>query len=310
MESDVTSHDGVEIFPEGKYPNESMRVLFERSSCRSFSDQKVAPHVLRLVLEAGTHAPSAGNLQPYSIIKIENEDTKRRLAGLCGQGFIGEAPVDLIFSIDLHRIARWASLEVAPFTATCSFDHFWVSLLDTAICAQNICTAADSMGLGSVYVGTVISFFRELRDMLQLPKGVLPVVLLCLGYPKTKVVPRKKLGVDVVVHDERYHELEDRVLLDAFNQKYSGPDSRRVEITEKRLSTIESVCREVHGEEFAKKCLDRIRENGYISSAQRYFGLHYRANEMPKGNEEYLRIIEEFGFDWFREYRRSKHSTT
>jgi hypothetical protein len=61
---------------------------------------------------------------------------------------------------------------------------------------------------------------------------VFPVVLLCLGYPEKKVPVRKKLGVEVVVHEERYRELGDCELLEAFNEKYGGPDSRRVEITE------------------------------------------------------------------------------
>ena len=50
-------------------------------------------------------------------------------------------------------------------------------------------------------------------------------------------------------------------------------------------------------------CLSRIRENGYITAVQRYFGLHYRANRMPKGNLDYLKIMEEFGFHWFKKFQ-------
>jgi FMN reductase [NAD(P)H] len=255
-----------------------------------------------VILEAGTHAPSAGNLQPYSIIKIESPETRRKLAELCEQAFIGEAPINLIFCIDFHRLERWAELEAAPFTATSSFRHFWVSFQDTAMCAQNICTAADAMGLGSVYIGTVLEIFPQLREMLRLPKGVFPVVLLCLGYPRTKVEPRKKLGPNIIVLDEKYREIEDAGLLRAFSEKYSGKDDRKLEINEERLNTIFQVCREVRGEDFAKKCVDRIRQNGHISSVQRYFGLHYRADRMPKGNMEYLRIMEASGFNWFKDF--------
>jgi FMN reductase [NAD(P)H] len=283
-----------------------MKLLFERGSCRSYEDREIPEGVLRAVLEAGTHAPTGGNLQPYSIIKIRNGDTRRKLAEYCGQGFIGEAPVVLLFCIDLHRIGRWAGLEVAPFTATSSFRHFWVSFQDTIICAQNICTAADAMGLGSVYIGTALEIFPELRDMCQLPEGVFPVVLLCLGYPDKEILSRKKLGVDIVVHDEGYRENEDEDLVTAFTEKYTGRDSRRVEITEERLETIRKVCEEVHGEAFATKCVERIRENGFISQVQRYFGLHYRADRMPRGNAEYLRLMEESGFGWFKEYQPAK----
>jgi FMN reductase [NAD(P)H] len=289
-----------------EYPNETIKLLFERSSCRDFLDKKIPADVLQFVLEAGTHAPTGGNLQPYSIIKIEDTAIKQKLAEMCGQSFIGKAPVLLLFCIDLHRIERWASLEVAPFTATSSFRHFWVSFQDAMICAQNICTAADSMGLGSVYIGTVIDMPADIQAMFNLPKGVFPVVLLCMGYPTTRPKPRKKLPVDVVVHSERYHEMEDQELVAAYREKY--PDYK-LEATEERLEAILKVCRQVHGEEFAKKCLARIKTDGYINRVQHYFGLHYRADLMPEGNDEYLRLMEEFGFDWFKKYVPSLEAT-
>ena len=185
--------DGVDS-SVNRFPNETVRLLLERSSCRSFLDKKVPDDVLKLVLEAGVHAPTAGNLQPYSIIKIEEDETKRKLAEMCGQSFIGKAPLLLLFCLDFHRLERWARLEIAPFTATSSFRHFWVGIQDTVMCAQNMCTAADSVGLGSVYIGTVIDFPVEMQAMFSLPKHVFPVVLLCLGYPTKRMKPRSKLG--------------------------------------------------------------------------------------------------------------------
>lgn len=293
-----------------EHPNETMKLLIERASCRDFSNKKISSQVLQLILEAGIHAPTAGNLQPYSVIKIEDDKTKQKLAKMCWQDFISDAPVLLLFCVDWHRIERWASLKVAPFTATSSFRHFWVSFQDVVICAQNICTAADSMGLGSVYIGSIIEHITAIKDMFKLPKGVFPVVLLCIGYPKTKPQPRKKLGVDVIVHSERYREIGDQELIDAFNEKYHEEFEiskgysigTKFEITKKLLEKISEVCREVHGEEFAKKCVDQIKENGYINTAQYYFGLHYRANAMPIGNKNFLKLMEEFGFNWFKKY--------
>jgi nitroreductase len=269
-------------------------------------DKKIPSDVLRLVLEAGTHGASAGNLQPYSILRVEDEEIKRKLAEKCEQNFIGKAPLLLLFCLDFHRNDRWASLEAAPYTATSSFRHFWVGLQDVVICAQNICTAADSMGLGSVYIGTVIDFPTDIQAMFKLPKGVFPVVLLCLGYPKTRPKSRNKLDTDVVVHLERYRELGDEELLQVYNEKYRG---ERIAISEERLNTVLKVCREVHGEEFAKKCADRIKKNGYINRAQYQFGLHYRADVMPKGNDEYMRLMKEFGFTCFKKYTPLSAST-
>jgi len=74
----MPSHHGVEVSRDDEYSNQTMKLLIERASCRSFSDKKIAPDVLQLILEAGIHAPTGGNLQPYSIIKIEAEEPKQR----------------------------------------------------------------------------------------------------------------------------------------------------------------------------------------------------------------------------------------
>jgi FMN reductase [NAD(P)H] len=193
-------------------------------------------------------------------------------------------------------------LEVAPFTATSAFRHFWISFQDTVMCAQNICTAADAMGLGSCYIGSVLEMFDEIKERFELCEGVLPVVLLTIGYPSERPLPRKKLGVDIVVHDEFYSDLEDDELLKALKDKYTGKDSRSLGITEERLDAFRGVCSETQGEEFAERAVEKVMENGHFSAVQRYFGLHYRADLMPRGNLDFLDTMEEFGFNWFKEF--------
>lgn len=294
---EMPTHHGIDAQPPGEYPNETIRLLYERGSCRVFRDQKIPPDLLETVLGAGPHAATGGNLQPYSIVQIEDEEHRRELAELGGQVFIGHAPVNLLFCIDYHRLERWSRLSDAPFTATRAFRHFWIAFQDTIICAQNICTAADAVGLGSVYIGTVMEFFPRLREMCRLPEGVFPVVLLCLGYPGGGIPVKRKLGTAAVVHRETYQEMTDQDLVAAFDRKYPG---LRVEATPERKHHIAEVCRKVHDEAYAIRCLARIEADGFINPAQRYFGLHYGADEMPEGNAEFVRLTEEFGFRWFR----------
>ncbi len=288
-----------------EYPNETTRLLFERASCRNFEDRPVDPDLLTLILDAGIHAASGGNLQPFSIIKILDRDTSARLADLCSnQPFIARAPVNLLFCIDFCRLKRWAALEAAPFTATSSFRHFWISFQDTIIAAQNICTAADANGLGSVYVGSVLECFRQLREMFELPEGVFPVVLLSLGHPKFEPHPRRKLPVGIVVHDGKYREMADEELLAAYGGKYLRPAP--VEATPERLETFKEVCEAVGGPVFAAHCLERVQRAGGFNEVQRYFGLHYRANRMPANNTDFLEALKEAGFRCFEEYSRDR----
>jgi nitroreductase len=300
----MPSHHGAEENqPAGEPdPNETIRLLLERASLRDFADRAIPPEVRDLILKAGVHAASGGNLQPISILSIEEAEPRARLGELCMQPFVAKAPLHLLFLIDWHRMERWARMEDAPFTATSSFRHFWISFQDVIISAQNICTAADAVGLGSVYIGTVLEFFPTLREMFALPDAVFPVVLLCLGYPKNLPKPRVKLPPESMIHRERYRDPSDEELLAAFREKYG---SVRVETTEERLEVYRGVCRRAHGEEFAAAAVARVRAQGWFNAVQRYFGLHYRADEMALDNETYLRLMEEFGFHWFKKWEGS-----
>ena len=282
-----------------QYANETMRVLLERGSCRVFEDRNVDDALLGQVLEAGVQAASGGNIQPWSAIVIRNQETKDKLTDLNGgQKFISRAPVNILFCIDMHRMERWAELMVAPYTATSSFRHFWISFQDTVIAAQNICTAADALGLGSVYVGTVLECFRELREMFGLPQVVFPVVLLSMGWPVKPPAPRSKLPKSMLVHREKYRAPGDEELLEAMDKKYDTTFPAKAE----SLARLKKTCLGAHGPKFADKCLAKVEEQGYISMVQRYFGLHYTADTMPQGNEEYLKILAECGFSWFQEF--------
>jgi len=287
-----------ENYDKSEYENETLKILFERSSVRIFLSRKVPENVLKRVIEAGLHSASAGNLQPYSIIKVEDEERKKLLAELCLQKFISKAPVLLVFCLDFHRLERWANLSSAPFTAAKSFRHFWVAFIDVSICAQTICTAAESFGLGSVYIGTIIESAERVRDVLKLPEKVFPIILVCLGYPSVRPKPQKKLGYNIIVSNEEYREPSDEELLKAFNEKY---DRIKVKVNEERLKLAEEVYRNLLGEEPAKIFCEKIRASGYFNPAQYYFLLHYHADLMCRDNELFVKMLENAGLKFFKE---------
>lgn len=289
-----------------QYSNETMKLLYERASCRTFKDMPIPEGLLNEVIEAGLHGATGGNLQPYSIIKITGEGTKRRLVDECGmQAIVKHAPVDLLFCIDFRRIRRWAEACSAPFTALNSYRHFWIAFQDTIICAQNICTAADSVGLGSVYIGTVESCFNELRPIFDIPEGVLPVVLLCLGYPAKYPATAQKLGIEAVVHEETYKDLPIDRLNQLQDEKYNY---KRFQFSESNLSEIREVASDIGGKEYGDEMISKIEEQGYINMAQRYFGLHYTANTMCTGSREFLETLLSYGFTWVegKDYLKNK----
>jgi len=279
-----------------KYQNEIIKCLYERASVRSFTDQEVSNDTLRTIIDAGCHAATGGNLQPYSIIEIRSDEKKQALMNTkCMQPIVKNAPVSLLFCIDWYRIEQWAKANHAPYAVRQSYRHFWIAFQDTIIAAQNICTAADSLGLGSVYLGTVESCFDELRPMFNLPKGVFPVVILSLGYPKKYPEPAKKLMYDDIVHKENYVPSSDNQLNIMMNKKY---DHRTTPLTDKNLNQIYTVAETIHGKNYAKSAVDYANEIGHIHEAQKYFGLHYVASEIRKGNQAFLDSLRLAGFEW------------
>jgi len=304
----LPTHHGLEAQVEGNYPNETLRLLHQRGSCRLFKDQKITGDILELILGAAVHAPSGGNLQSFCIVKIEDPVRREELMKICGnQSFIGEAPLNLVICLDQRRNMRWAKLDVAPFTGMNQIRSFLMGIQLTGIVGQAICVAADALDLGSCYVGTALAKAGEVAEFLELPRGVFPGVLISIGYPAEKIPTMKKHQLGTILHEERHKDLSDNELLTAYSEKHETPDVNRVEITERRLKKLYETCFNVHGEDFAKQSVAHARELGYINPVQRYYGLHYRADSVfTSPNSEFVKIIEKQGWNICQNYERHR----
>lgn len=82
---------------------EILECMKERYSCRKFTDRHIDDDLLYELISTGLCAPTGGNLQPYSIITVRKRETKEVLAKLCGQSFIAEADVNLVFILDWSK---------------------------------------------------------------------------------------------------------------------------------------------------------------------------------------------------------------
>lgn len=283
--------------------DDSLDVLLSRSSLRHFDERPVEPEVLERILEAGVHAASGGNLQPWSAILVRDPGTRARLAEMCGQEFMAKAPVHLLFCLDLHRNETIARAGAAPYTARHAFRHFWISFQDVVIAAQSMSTAADMLGLGSVYIGTIMEFAEETREMFALPEGVHPVVLVCMGYPAAGVartimpkLPRKHL-----VHEERYAEPVPQALWTDYLEREGN---RQTPVNEKTEEMFRASCSISVDDAFAEECMARARGQGGFNAAQRRFGIHYPACAMPCNNLEMIEEMRKAGLFFFEKWDR------
>ena len=171
--------------------NETIRLLDARCSTRAYDPTPPTDEEKRVVLHAAMRAPTAGNLMLYSILEIEDQALKDRLAVTCDhQPFIARAPWVLLFVADFQK---WMDLFAAcgcdelpgvPHGVTPGLGDLLMACNDALIAAQNAVVAAESLGIGSCYIGDIMELGETHAELLQLPRYTFPAAMLCLGRPK------------------------------------------------------------------------------------------------------------------------------
>ncbi|MBQ3256572.1 MAG: nitroreductase family protein [Oscillospiraceae bacterium] len=195
--------------------NEVIRQLHARKSVRVFTDKEITPEEKRAVLEAAVQAPSAGNQQLYTILDITDQSIKDKLVDTCDhQPMIAEAKMVLVFCADCKK---WYDAYVATGCEPRKpgVGDLLLAVCDTVIAAQNAVTAAESLGIGSCYIGDIMENCAEQRRLLGLPEYVMPVGMVIFGYPTEQQARRPKperVDMEYIVHENGYKALSDEQL--------------------------------------------------------------------------------------------------
>lgn len=187
--------------------NPVLQQLRGRKSVRVYEDRPIPAEIKRTVLEAAIQAPTAGNMALYTILDITDPEKKAALAKSCDdQPFIATAPMVLIFCADYHRwydvFCQYVDQVRKPDTG-----DLFLAQADALIAAQNAVVAAHSLGLGSCYIGDITENYEYHKQLLNLPKYVVPAAMLCFGYPTAQQESRPKPPrhpVEDLVHENGY----------------------------------------------------------------------------------------------------------
>ena len=188
--------------------NTVIQQLYDRKSVRVYEDRPLEPEVKRVILEAAVQAPTAGNMSLFTILDITDPATKEALSKSCdNQPFIATAPMVLIFCADYRRwYDVFASCDETARTPM--IGDLFLAQADAIIAAQNAVVAAESLGVGSCYIGDITENFEYHCQLLQLPQFVVPAAMLCFGYPTEQQKNRPKpvrFQVEDLVHENHYH---------------------------------------------------------------------------------------------------------
>ncbi|WP_129674707.1 NADPH-dependent oxidoreductase [Candidatus Chloroploca sp. Khr17] len=192
--------------------NETVDVLLGHCSVRAYSNEPVPEGALEVMIAAAQSASTGSNLQSWSVIAVTDPERKARLAELGGkQNFIARAPLFLVWLTDLGRVARAAEAREMPHQALDYLETFLMGSVDAAIAAQNAAIAAESLGLGMVYVGAMRNKPEEVAAELGLPPRTFAVFGMAVGYPDPErpAAVKPRLPLDAVLHREQYQADQD-----------------------------------------------------------------------------------------------------
>ncbi|MCD1258873.1 oxygen-insensitive NADPH nitroreductase [Paenibacillus athensensis] len=198
--------------------NDTIALLLQHRSIRKFTADPLAPEQVGHIIAAAQHASTSSNMQAYSVIGVTDEAVKRQLAALAGnQGYIVECPLFLVWCADLYRYAQAAGRHTdTPVTGNA--ENLIVATVDTALAAQNAAIAAESMGLGIVYIGGIRNQPDEVSALLKLPELVYPVFGMCVGVPDQEPLSRPRLPEQAVYHSQAYNTEGQAEAIDAYDQ--------------------------------------------------------------------------------------------
>ncbi len=244
-----------------------METIFNHRSIRQYQDKPIDEKLLNKLLAAGTRASTTGNMQVYSIVVTKDAELKTRLwEAHFKQDMVKQAPVVLTFCADFNRFTKWCEMREAN-PGYDNFLSFFTAAIDALLAAQNVAIEAEHNGLGICYLGTTTYMADKIIDILELPKLVVPVTTLVVGYPAEQPPLTDRLPVEAIVHNETYRENTGAKIEEWFSPKEAMDFYRNF-----------------------------VKENGKETLAQVFTDVRYTGKDNRFFSQAFLKTIEKQGF--------------
>ena len=204
-----------------------MEYFSSRRTIRKYQNKRVEDNIIEQIVADATHCPTTGNMQLYSIVVTRD----RSIINALSPAHFGQLPLktcDVVLTIcaDFNRFVKWCELRDAD-PGYDNFQSFMSAVLDATIFAQQIVTIAEMRGLGTCYLGTTIYNAPQIAEVLNLPKRVVPITTITIGYPDEEPEDCGRLPVEAILHREKYHDYSEEDINRFYAEKEAREDSRR-----------------------------------------------------------------------------------
>jgi nitroreductase len=235
--------------------NDVIRVMESHRSIRKFKQKKIDENLVAIILKAARYASTSNFIQAYSIIRVNNPELREKIAVLAGnQIWVRECPLFLVFCADLKRSEQACQMQNTNMLKGYT-EQFIIATVDAALVAQNTMLAAQSLGLGGVFIGGIRNDPVQMCDLLEIPDQVYPVFGMCLGYPDENPERKPRLPVGVVVKNEKYSHVADRGPIKRYDQTckeyyQERTDANRIDSWTEQIARMVSQPMRPHMKEF------------------------------------------------------------
>ena len=239
-----------------------------RKSIRKYKAQPVSDELLNNLLTQAEHTQTMGNLQLYSVVVTRSEEMKQKLAPAhFNQPMVKGADVVLTFCADYNRTTQWA-LNRKAHPGYGNFLSFVNAATDALLYCQRFCDLAEEAGLGLCFLGTTIYQPQPIIDALKLPKLVMPIATITLGWPDETPTPSERLPLSAIRHDETYQPVTAATIDRDYAEKEALPINQHF-VAENNVETLAQVFADIRYkasdcEAMSVTMLDALKQQGFL----------------------------------------------
>ena len=213
MEShDVTAHNRESLQEDSAslYINDTVRTQLNHRTIRKFTDEPLSDQQLSALLEVARHTATSSFYQQSTIIRVLDPQVRHQVFLASGQSYVDGTAGELwVFIADVHRNAQIRAEAGLDPEVSERATTFFQAVKDTLLAAQNVVVAAESMGLGTVYLGSISGDTNRVIEALKLPYQTFPVVGLLIGHPDQEPQFKPRLPLTFTVGVNEYPGFED-----------------------------------------------------------------------------------------------------
>ncbi|CAN5296758.1 NADPH-dependent oxidoreductase [soil metagenome] len=229
----------------------AIETMLAHRSVRAYLDKPVGDDLLAAIMAGAQSAASSSNLQAYSVVAVDDAERRKRFAHLVGdQKHVAESPLFLVWLADLSRLERVADQHDTEAVALDYLEMFVIALVDVALAAQNAALAAESLGLGTCYIGGIRNRPEDIAAELRLPPLVMPAFGMCVGWPDEARAGsvRPRLAQPAILHRDVYSSSAEQQPLEQYDgvmAKFYADNKMRgrdwTSMSAKRVSSTEAL---------------------------------------------------------------------